>query len=101
VSTLSPITAAQIPAEVRKEGGTNAYKAALGFESMLLDQLSQTLVKDSGLGDSPYASSVTEAFSTSLLQGGGVGLADQLYKALKTDVVRSGELATSGGRNAS
>jgi Rod binding domain-containing protein len=83
VSTLSPITAAQIPAEVRKEGGTNAYKAALGFESMLLDQLSQTLVKDSGIGDTPYAGQVTEAFSQSLLQGGGIGLAGQLYASLK------------------
>ena len=80
---IAPIDDAAIPAAVRKEGGTTAYKAALGFESMLLDQLSQTLVKDSGLGDSPYASSVTEAFSSSLLQGGGIGLADQLYKALQ------------------
>ena len=79
---ISPINDAAIPADVREEGGTQAYKAALGFESMLLDQLSQTLVKDSGLGDSPYASSVTEAFSSSLLQGGGIGLAGRLYKAL-------------------
>jgi Rod binding domain-containing protein len=80
---IDAISETAIPAEVRKAGGTNAYKAALGFESMLLDQLSQTLVEDSGLGDSPYAGSVTEAFSSSLLKGGGIGLADELWKALR------------------
>jgi Rod binding domain-containing protein len=84
VSELSPINDALIPEAVRKEGGTKTYKAALGFESMMLDQLSQTLVKDSGIGDSPYAGQVTDAFSTSLLQGGGIGLAGQLYAALKS-----------------
>ena len=81
---LPPISDALVPADVRKAGDTKAYKAALGFESMLLDQLSETMVKDSGLGDSPYAGSIQGAFSSSLLQGGGVGLAGQLYKALKS-----------------
>ena len=84
MTPVSPITDAMVPADVRKAGGASAYKAALGFESMLLDQLSQVLVKDSGLGDSPYADQVTGAFSQSLLRGGGTGLAGELYKALKS-----------------
>lgn len=80
---LPPISDAAIPADVRKAGGTKQYKAALGFESMLLDQLTQTMVKDAGLGDSPYASTVSDSFSQSLLQGGGIGLAGELYNAMK------------------
>jgi hypothetical protein len=83
VSTLPPISDTLVPADVRKAGGTDTYKAALGFESMLLDRLSETLVRDSGLGSSPYGDTITNAFSQSLLQGGGVGLADQLYQSLR------------------
>jgi Rod binding domain-containing protein len=83
VSTLPAISDSLVPADVRKAGDTNLYKSALGFESMLLDNLSETLVKDSGMASSPYSGQLTGAFSQSLLQGGGVGLADQLYKSLR------------------
>ena len=81
---LPPISDAAIPADVRKAGGTKQYKAALGFESMLLDQLSQEMVKNTSLEDSPYSGQIQQAFSTGLLQGGGIGLAGTLYQALKS-----------------
>jgi hypothetical protein len=83
VSGLPAIPATAIPAEVRKAGGEQAYRAALGFEGLLLDKLSEQLVQDGGLGDSPYASTMGEAFTSSLLQGGGLGLAGDLYASLK------------------
>jgi hypothetical protein len=83
MTDLSAIPATAIPADVRKAGGESTYKAALGFEGMLLDQLSGELMKDAGLADSPYGDTVTTAFSQSLLQGGGLGLAGQLYAAMK------------------
>ena len=83
MNELSAIPASAIPASVRKEGGETAYKAALGFEGMLLDKLSETLVKDGGLEDSPYGSQISESFTSSLLQGGGLGLAGELYASMK------------------
>ena len=76
---IAPVDEALVPAAVRKEGGTDAYQAALGFESMLLNQLTEDLVP----GDGPYASTINAAFGDALLQGGGVGLAEDLYRALK------------------
>ena len=83
MTALPAIPASAVPAQVREEGGAATYKAALGFESMLLDQLSDQLVQDAGLGDSPYGAQMTGAFSQSLLQGGGIGLAGALYASLK------------------
>jgi len=84
MTELSGLGAIPIPAQVR-EAGTDAvktYKSALGFEGMLLDKLSDTLVEDSGIKDSPYASTVSGAFTSSLLQGGGLGLGEQLYQSI-------------------
>jgi Rod binding domain-containing protein len=83
MTDLSAIPSTAVPASVRKEGGESSYKAALGFEGMLIDKLSETLVKDGGLEDSPYASQISESFTSSLLQGGGLGLAGQLYASMK------------------
>ena len=60
----------------------NAYKAALGFEQILLDQLvGEMLPKTEG----PYASSMQDAFTSGLIANGGIGLAASLYPALRKD----------------
>ena len=74
---IGPITA--IPAAVREEGGAETYQAALGFESVLLHELTDDLVPAAG----PYASTIDDAFGEALLQGGGIGLSEDLYKALR------------------
>ncbi len=76
---IPPVSDALIPAHVREEGGAESYKAALGFESMLLGQLTKDLIP----ADGPYGSTIGDAFSDALLQGGGIGLAEDLYRALK------------------
>ena len=83
MSGLPPIADTLVPAAVREAGDTKVYKAALGFESMMLDQLTKTMVQDSDLADSPYADQISGSFSQGLLQGGGIGLAGELYRALK------------------
>jgi hypothetical protein len=83
VTGADAIPSTAVPADVRKAGGEAAYKAALGFEGLLLDKLSETLVKDGGLADSPYGSQISESFTSALLQGGGLGLAGELYASMK------------------
>ncbi len=71
---------ALVPPEVRAEGGAGAYEAALGFESMLLGQLTKDLIP----ADGPYGPTIGDAFSDALLQGGGIGLAEDLYIGLRS-----------------
>jgi hypothetical protein len=81
-----PVTA--LPAPVR--GGTSddkqAYKAALGFEQILLNTLvGEMMPKDSDLSQGPYAAPMQEAFTNGLIANGGIGLATQLYPSLRKD----------------
>ena len=91
--SLSPISTASLPADVRN-AGTQAikdYKAALGFEQMLVQQLVQSMAgdgsDDSGdnpLTQGPYASTLQTTLSEALTSNGGLGLAQQLYKGMQT-----------------
>jgi Rod binding domain-containing protein len=94
-SSLPPIDQSLLPADVRS-GGEKAqqlYGVALGFESLLVDQLTTQLAQTSGLdgsgegsGDgtdpSPYASLLPGAMAQAVTEGGGLGLARQLYESL-------------------
>lgn len=104
----APIADTALPAAVRtgSDADKRAYKAAMGFEQMmlqsLLGQLAQTSQTsapddddaDSGLGlgsggllggGGPWASQIQETLAQQLASGGGIGLAQQLYAALKPD----------------
>jgi Rod binding domain-containing protein len=92
MSTISglPIVAdTALPADVRT-GSAKAkenYKAALGFEQMLVQQLVQSMAgddQDSPLAEGPYASTLQTSLSEALTSNGGVGLAQQLYKEMKS-----------------
>jgi Rod binding domain-containing protein len=98
-SSLPPIDSSLIPADVRKGGAEDRklYATALQFESELTRQLSQSLtasVTDTGDEDSDdgkgsdaatstYAQMLPDALAQSIESGGGLGLAPQLYAALK------------------
>jgi hypothetical protein len=58
------------------------YRAALGFEQILLGELVQAMVPDGALADGPYAAPAQEALTSALVAAGGVGLAAQLYPQL-------------------
>jgi hypothetical protein len=76
-----------LPAEVRTAGADaiSDYKAAAGFEQMLAAQLVKAMAGDSGpLADGPYAMQMQDTLSTALVNGRGLGLAQQLYKEMQS-----------------
>jgi Rod binding domain-containing protein len=119
-SPLAPIADTALPADIRtaSESDKNAYKAAMGFESMLvqnlLSQMSSSAAGDdsasddgddsgAGLGSSggllggggPWASTLQETLAQQLTSGGGIGLARQLYSALKPAADGTGAAAAT------
>jgi Rod binding domain-containing protein len=95
VSQLPSITSlpAVLPAEVRNGGkeAKDAYGAALGFERMLIKQLTKSLTESTAFGGgekgsgSPaaYREMVSDGIADAITQAGGIGLADDLYKQLR------------------
>ena len=88
-----PIGPTALPREVRE--GTpdqqKAYRAALSFERVLVGQLLQSL-GDDALGtseDTPaaYKQLMPDAMADSLTAGGGLGIAQQLYKSIGPDAL--------------
>jgi hypothetical protein len=88
ISGLPQVPSSALPTEVRTGSKTDreAYTAALGFEQILLGQLVGEMLPDGALTDGPYAAHAQEAFATGLIADGGIGLAAQLYPALRKDV---------------
>jgi Rod binding domain-containing protein len=109
-SALPPIDQAALPAEVRNgtKQDKKAYEAALGFERMLLGELTKSLADtakpagsddggdDSGaVGDDGGDSQTQDAASSMYMQmlpdqladavtaAGGLGLAQNLYQTIK------------------
>jgi Rod binding domain-containing protein len=95
--SLPPIDASRLPADIRTASPARqqAYRAALGFEQLLVQQLTSSLADSAqgtfgGGGDSadgggqsnPYASLLPDALTQGVMGGGGLGLAAQL-----TDVI--------------
>jgi Rod binding domain-containing protein len=85
LSGLPQVSEAALPAAVRNGTAKDkeAYKAALGFEQVLLGQLVKSMAADGPLSEGPYAAPVQDALSSGLISGGGLGLATDLYRALK------------------
>jgi Rod binding domain-containing protein len=91
---LGAISGAAIPADVRAAGqeSQDAYKAALGFERMLLTQLTKTMFTTAeGTADGEADSAATGAYKDMLpgtladavTGAGGIGLAESLYKTMR------------------
>jgi len=100
---LPPISASAVPAGVRAQGAASVekYEAALSFEGVLDQQLTQALASslqsaadagssDDDSGDSSSSDPGTamtlqmlpQTLAQSLVAGGGLGLASQLYTAM-------------------
>jgi Rod binding domain-containing protein len=87
ISGLPTVSDAALPAEVRR--GTTQdkqdYKTALGFEQMLVGELTKSMVGTTGpLAEGPYASQMQDTMSSALVGGSGFGLAQQLYKEMQS-----------------
>jgi Rod binding domain-containing protein len=113
-SSVPPIDAANEPANIRNGNATaqKAYQEALGFEDILVQQLTQELAStvssssdgssDDGSGDSSsdssggilgsdpstsaFASLIPTALSQSIMSSGGLGIADQLAQAIDPSI---------------
>jgi hypothetical protein len=83
-----PIDQSLLPPEIRSAppARQQAYTAALGFEQLLVQQLSTSLADSAqgtfGGGASPYASLLPDALTQGVMGGGGLGLAAQLTDAI-------------------
>jgi Rod binding domain-containing protein len=102
VSALPPIDQSLLPAEVRtgtKQDKQN-YQAALGFERMLLGELTKAMTdtakpaggEDGGEGDDSqpqdaastmYMQMLPDQLADSMISGGGMGLAQGFYDSIK------------------
>jgi Rod binding domain-containing protein len=108
-ANLPPIDSALLPADIRNGNrqAKHAYQEALGFEDILMQQLTQQLAdtvttpgggssdssdSSSGgiLGSDPstnaFASLIPTALTQSVMSGGGVGVADRLAHALDPQI---------------
>ncbi|HKG04442.1 MAG TPA: hypothetical protein VKB03_14790 [Conexibacter sp.] len=91
---LPPIDQSLLPADIRTAAPArkDAYEAGLGFERLLVQQLSQSLTdsaRDAMGGDSPYASLLPDALTDGVMGSGGLGLARQMADAIQPPVVGS------------
>ena len=83
MDALPPISDTLLPRDVRS-GSTadkQAYKAALGFEQVLLGELVKEMTPS--LADGPRGDAVEDALTQALAGAGGLGIAPQLYPTLK------------------
>jgi hypothetical protein len=87
IEGLPPVPASALPAAVRdgSKADRDAYRAALGFEQLLLGQLVGELVPEGELSEGPRAAALQDAFTGGLIASGGIGLAAQLYPTLRKD----------------
>jgi hypothetical protein len=87
INGLPQIPSTALPAAVRNgsDSDKQAYKAALGFEQILLNQLVGEMLPKGTLTEGPYAAPMQEAFTSGRIADGGIGLAAQLYPSLKKD----------------
>ena len=89
---IGPIDRALLPPEVRNGTADDRkrYEAALGFERMLVSQLTRQLADTAKPADgeescaaSAYRDMLPGAMADAIAQGGGLGLARQIAENLK------------------
>ena len=87
IDGLPPIAGAALPAAVRKgtEADREAYRAALGFEQIMLGELVKTMLPEGTLTEGPYAAPMQDALTGGLVAAGGIGLGAQLYPMLRKE----------------
>ena len=85
--SVPTISNSKLPADERSAGtqAVKDYKTALGFEQMLVGQLVKEMVgTDSPLAEGPYATTMQDTLTGALVGGRGLGLAQQLYKEMRS-----------------
>ena len=87
-SALPQVSDAALPRDVRagSDADKRAYKAALGFEQVLLGELVKDMAPS--LTDGPRGDGMEDAMTQALTDAGGIGIAAQLYSTLKRTAQR-------------
>jgi Rod binding domain-containing protein len=86
ISALPQVPDAALPAAVRTgtDEDKKTYKAVLGFEKVLLGELVKEMTKGTpSLTEGPRADAVNDAMTDALADGGGIGLAQQLFSTMQ------------------
>jgi hypothetical protein len=123
---IPTLNVATIPANIRNgdSKAMKAYSEGLAFEDMLVNELSQQLAKTMYGGDgqdgtssssdgsdgsssggllsgaSAYASLIPQTLTSSIMSGGGLGIAEQFAKELDPSLLSQGAAAASAGSTA-
>jgi Rod binding domain-containing protein len=76
-----------LPSGVRVDSAADrdAYRAALGFEQLLVGELVKSMVPEGALTEGPYAATVQDALAGGIAASGGLGLGAQLYPMLRKE----------------
>ncbi len=84
VPSLGPVGPGALPVELRdaSQERRREYAAALGFERQLVAQLAKGLTRSLEKGAGPQRDLVSGALADAVVQGGGLGLARELDRAL-------------------
>ncbi len=84
VGSLGPLGPGALPVELRgaSQERRREYAAALGFERQLVAQLAKGLTRSLEKGAGPQRDLVSGALADAVVQGGGLGLARELDRAL-------------------
>ena len=96
-NALPALNPSLIPADVRNGSAEDkkAYRAALGFERSLLQQLTKTMADTTKMADDSdeesgetaatqmYKDMLPDRLADSLIATGGIGLAEDLYRAVR------------------
>jgi Rod binding domain-containing protein len=87
-----------LPAEVRNGGkeAKEAYSAALGFERLLVKQLTKSLAdssavaggKDGEGAPAAYRDMISDGIADAITNAGGIGLAEDLYWQVRPEDAR-------------
>ena len=93
--SLPPIDQATLPADIRNgsKQDKQAYTAALGFERMLVGELTKQMAETAKPADSDddnkdaassmYMQMLPDQLADSVVSNGGMGLAQSLYTSIK------------------
>ncbi len=84
-TALPAVPSTALPREVREAGSDaqKTYQAALGFERMLLGELTKAL--DTSTGNGPQAELIGDTLADAVASGGGTGLALDLYRSMRPE----------------
>jgi Rod binding domain-containing protein len=86
LGALPQISDAALPRDVRSGSAADkqTYKAALGFEKIMLTELVKEMTRGTpSLTEGPRADAINDAMTDALANAGGIGLAPQLFKTLQ------------------